>query len=75
MGLTSNDSNNYPMNRYYGIFSSRGLWVEVVKGAKGGTKRVVLTGREEAEKRAHELSTEHKRKYWVEEVKLSAKSI
>lgn len=58
------------MNTYYGIFSSRGLWVEVVKGAKGGTKRVVLTGQAEAEKRAAELSKEHKRKYWVERVEL-----
>jgi hypothetical protein len=60
------------MNRYYAIFSSRGLWVEVVKGPKGGTKRVVLTGKDEAEKRAAELAVDHKRKYWVEEVTLAA---
>lgn len=61
------------MNHYYAIFSSRGLWVEVVKTGKVGKKRVLLTGREEAEKRAEELSIEHKRKYWAEEVTIAKK--
>lgn len=61
------------MTDYYAIFSSRGLWVEVVKPESkkaSGTKRIILTGKAEAEKRAAELSREHKRKYWAERVEL-----
>lgn len=56
--------------KLYGIYSKRGLWVEIIKGKKGGVKRVTLFGREEAEKRAAALSTEHKQAFHAKQVTL-----
>jgi hypothetical protein len=58
------------MTKLYAIFSSRGMWIEVLQGTKKhiSTKRAALYGRAEAERIAGVLSAEHKRKYWVEEV-------
>lgn len=53
--------------KLYGIYSSRGIWVELVKNARTSTKRVSLYGKAEAEKKAEELALEHKRAYWVQE--------
>lgn len=64
------------MNRYYAIFSSRGMWIEVLKPKskkESSTKVLTLFGRATAEKRAAQLATEHKRKYWVEEVTVAKK--
>lgn len=58
------------MTEFYAIYSSRGIWVEVVKKGKTGTKRLILGGKAETEKRALELSREHKRKYWAQAVSI-----
>jgi len=54
--------------KLYGIYNKRGLWMEIVKGPKGGMKRVMLFGKAEAEKKAEKLASDHKLGYWVREV-------
>ena len=53
---------------FYGIYSKRGLWVEALKGPKGGTKKITLYYKSTAEKKAQEMSEAHKLKYWASPV-------
>lgn len=73
MGHTNLNRSNRTMIALYAVYSKRGIYTEITKGPRGGTKQVVLTGKELAEKKAAELSQAHKRRHWVEEVEVAPK--
>lgn len=59
------------MKKYYAVFSKRGMWAELLKGPRGGTKRISIFAKDQAEKTAVMLSKEHKQQYWIEEVTIT----